>query len=58
MLQSSGCYMVLKMRTMLYTYSQKVWAENSVLFETSRSLNFLTTDHYHNDASLARHKNQ
>ena len=28
----------------LYTYSQKVWAENSVLFESFRGLIFLTTD--------------
>ena len=56
MLQSSGCYMF---KTLLYTYSQKVWAENSVLFASSRGLNFLTTDHYHNYEGLARHtKNQ
>ena len=30
--------------------------ENSVLFASSKGLNFLTTDHYHNYASLAGHK--
>ena len=52
MLQS---LVVIWFRTLLYTYSQKVWAENSVLFESSRGLNFLiTTDHlYHNYVSLA-----
>ena len=38
-----------------YTYSDKVWAENSVLFESSRGLSYFITDHYHN-ASLAGHK--
>ena len=35
---------VIWFRTLLYTYSQKVWAENSILFESARGLNFLTTD--------------
>ena len=34
---------VIWFRTLLYTYSQKVWAENSVLFESSRGLNFFNT---------------
>ena len=43
-----GCKAVIVVwfRTLLYTYSQKVWAENSVFFESSRGLNILTTDHY------------
>ena len=45
-------------RTLLYTYSQKVWAETSVLFESSRGFNFLTTDDHKNCASLAGHKNR
>ena len=40
LLQSSACYM-------FYKYSQKIWAENSILFEISRGLNFSTTDCYH-----------
>ena len=52
MLQTSGCYN-LWFRTLLYTYPQKVNGLKTVI-----RLNFLTTDHYHNYASPAGHKNQ
>ena len=32
---------VIYFRSLLYAYSQKVWAENNVLFESSRGLSFL-----------------
>ena len=45
---------VVCFRTLLYKFSQKVWAENGVLIESSRGLDFLTITHYHNYAKIVQ----
>ena len=47
---------VVCFRTMLYNFSQNVWDESSVLFDSSRGLKFWTTDGYNNYASPAGRK--